>query len=92
MKKFKDTFNYLLFDQSTSQFFNKTQIDVYIKFVCSAIAEAIDASISKFKASTRVISDFDEACNLTRIRANQVRRTFQDELVVQENTEQTLQI
>ncbi len=92
MKKFKDIFNYLLFDQSTSQFFNKIQINVYIKFVCSAITEVINASISKFKASIRVIFDFDEACNLTRIQANQARRTFQDELVVQRNTEQTLQI
>jgi hypothetical protein len=92
MKKFKNTFNYLLFDQSTLQFFNKIRINVYIKFVCSAITEVINASISKFKASIRVIFDFDEACNLTRIQANQARRTFQDELVVQRNTEQTLQI
>jgi hypothetical protein len=81
MKKFKNIFNYLLLDQSTSQSFNKNQINVYIKFVCSAITEVMNAFISKFKASIRVISDFDEACNLTRIRANQARRTFQDELV-----------
>jgi hypothetical protein len=92
MKKFKNIFNYLLFDQSTQQSFNKIQINIYIKFVCFAIAEVINAFTSKFKASIRVISDFDEACNLTRIRTNQARRTFQDELVVQKNTEQTLQI
>jgi hypothetical protein len=75
------------------QLLDSTQIDVYIKFVCSAIAEVINAFISKFKTSVRVISDFDEACNLTRTRANQVRRTFQDELVVQEiNTEQALHV
>jgi hypothetical protein len=91
MKKFKSTLNYLLFDFS-SQFFNATQIDVYTKFVCAAIAEVINAFISKFKTSIRVISEFDEECNLTRIRANQVRRTFQNELVAQENTKQTLQI
>jgi hypothetical protein len=93
MKKFKNSLNYLIFEQSTSQsFFNKTQIDVYIKSVCSAIAEVIDTFISKFKTSTRVIFEFDETCNLTRIRANQVRRTFQDELVAQENTKQTFLI
>jgi hypothetical protein len=92
MKKFKKILNYLLFDQSTLQFFDAAQIDIYIKFVCSAITEVISAFTSKFKASTRVIFDFDETCNLTRIRANQVRRTFQDELVAQENTKQTLLI
>jgi hypothetical protein len=92
MKKFKNILNYLLFNQSISQSFNKNQIDAYIKFVCSAITEAIDAFTSKFKTSTRVIFEFDEACNLTRIWANQARRTFQDELVVQKNTEQALQI
>jgi hypothetical protein len=92
MKKFKKILNYLFLDQFTLQSFNAVQIDIYIKFVCSAIAEVLNAFISKFKASTRVISDFDEACNLTRIRANQVRRTFQDELVAQENTKQTLLI
>jgi hypothetical protein len=81
MKKFKSIFNYLLFDQSTSQSFNKIQIDVYIKFVCFAITEVINAFISKFKTSIRVISDFDEACNLTRTQTNQARKTFQDELV-----------
>jgi hypothetical protein len=81
MKKFKSTLNYLLSDQSMSQSFDKTQIDVYTKFVCFAIADVISAFISKFKTSTRVIFDFDEACNLTRTRANQVRRSFQDELV-----------
>ncbi len=92
MKKFKSIFNYLLFDQSTSQLFNKNEINVYIKFVCSVIAEVMNAFISKFKASIRVISDFDEACNLTRTRANQTRRTFQDELVAQKDTKQTLLI
>jgi hypothetical protein len=92
MIKFKNILNYLLFDQSTSQFFDAVQMNVYIKFVCSAITEVINAFTSKFKASIRVTFDFDETCNLTRIQANQVRRTFQDELVVQENTEQTLQI
>ncbi len=75
MKKFKNIFNYLLLDQSM-QLFDSIQIDVYIKFVCSAIAEIINAFISKFKTSVRVIFDFDEACNLTRTRANQARRTF----------------
>ncbi len=92
MKKFKNTFNYLLFDQFTLQSFDAIQIDIYIKFVCSATAEVINAFISKFKASTRVIFDFDETCNLTRTRTNQFRRTFQNELVVQKNTKQTLQI
>jgi hypothetical protein len=92
MKKFKSIFNYLLFDQFTLQFFDAIQIDIYIKFVCSAITEIINAFTSKFKASIRVIFDFDETCNLTRTRANQVWRTFQDELVVQENIKQTLQI
>jgi hypothetical protein len=92
MKKFKDIFNYLLLDQSM-QLFDSIQIDVYIKFVCSAIAEVINAFISKFKTSVRVIFDFDEACNLTRTRANQVRKTFQNELVVQKiNTEQALHV
>jgi hypothetical protein len=70
MKKFKNTLNYLLFDQSISQSFNKNQIDAYIKFVCSTITEVINAFTSKFKTSTRVIFEFDEACNLTRIRTN----------------------
>jgi hypothetical protein len=48
MKKFKRIFNYLLFD-SSSQFFNAVQIDVYIKSVCNAIAEVRNAFISKFK-------------------------------------------
>jgi hypothetical protein len=92
MKKFKSILNYLLFDQST-QHFDATQIDVYIKFVCVAITEVINAFISKFKTSIRVIFDFDEACNLTRTRANQARRTFQDELVAQKvNTEQALHV
>jgi hypothetical protein len=92
MKKFKDTLNYLLSNQLTSHSFDAAQIDVYIKSICFAIAEVINAFISKYKTSTRVISSFDETCNLTRIRTNQARRTFQDELVVQENTEQTLQV
>jgi hypothetical protein len=92
MKKFKNIFNYLLFDQSASQSFDAAQIDVYIKFVFSAITKVISVFISKFKALIRVIFDFDETCNLTWIRANQVRRTFQDEIVIQKNTEQTLQI
>jgi hypothetical protein len=93
MKKFKNTLNYLFSDQSMSQLFDKTQLDVYIKFVCSAITDVISAFISKFKTSIRVIFDFDEACNLTRIRANQVRRSFQDELVAQKiNTEQALHV
>ncbi len=93
MKKFKNIFNYFFFDQSMSQFFDKIQIDVYIKFVCSAITNVINASTSKFKTSIRVIFDFDEACNLTRTRTNQVRRSFQDELVAQKiNTEQTLHV
>ncbi len=92
MKKFKSILNYLFFDQSTSHSFNKIQINVYTEFVCSAIAKVINAFISKFKASIRVIFDFDEVCNLTRIRANQARRTFQNVFVVQKNTEQTLQI
>jgi hypothetical protein len=92
MKKFKDILNFLLFDQLTSQSFDAAQIDVYIKFVCFAITNVINAFISNFKASTRVTFDFDETCNLTRIRTNQVRKTFQDELVIQKNTEQTLQI
>jgi hypothetical protein len=91
MKKFKSILNYLLFDQLTSQHLDAAQIDAYIKFVCFAIAKVICEFISKIKASIRVTFDFDETCNLTRIRANQVRRTFQDELVIQENTEQTLQ-
>ncbi len=92
MKKFKNTLNYLLFDQST-QHFDATQVDVYIKFVCAAITKVISAFISKFKTSIRVTFDFDQTCNLTRTRANQVRRTFQDELVVQEaNTEQALHV
>jgi hypothetical protein len=91
MKKIKNIFNYLLL-VSSSHFFNAAQIDIYTKFVCAAIAEVISASISKFKTSTRVTSEFDKACNLTRTRANQVRRTFQDELVAQENTKQTFQI
>jgi hypothetical protein len=92
MKKFKSIFNYLLFDQST-QHFDATQVDVYIKFVCAAITEIISAFTSKFKTSIRVTFDFDETCNLTRTRANQVRRTFQDELVAQEvNTEQALHV
>jgi hypothetical protein len=92
MKKFKSILNYLLFNQSM-QFFDSIQIDVYIKFVCSAIAEIISAFILKFKTSARVIFDFDEACNLTRIRANQVRRTFQNELVAQKiNTEQAFHV
>ncbi len=83
MKKFKSSLNYLFFELSSSQsFINKTQIDVYIKFVCSAITETIKTCTSKFKTSIRVTFDFDEACNLTRIRTNQARRTFQDELVV----------
>jgi hypothetical protein len=82
MKKFKSILNYLLFDQSTSQSSNSTQINVYIKFVCHAIVETMKAFTSKFIASTRVIFEFNEACNLTRIQTNQVRRTFQDELVV----------
>ncbi len=93
MKKFKSILNYLLSDQSMSQLFDKTQIDVYTKFVCSAITDVIDAFISKFKTSARVIFDFDETCNLTQIRANQVRRSFQDELVAQKiNTEQALHV
>jgi hypothetical protein len=48
MKKFKSIFNYLLFDQSTSQFFDAIQIDVYIKFVCSAITEIINAADGKW--------------------------------------------
>jgi hypothetical protein len=93
VKKFKNIFNHLLFDQSMSQSFDKTQINVYTKFVCFAIASVISAFISKFKTSTRVIFDFDEACNLTRTRANQVRRSFQDELVAQKiNTEQALHV
>jgi hypothetical protein len=92
MKKFKNILNYLLFDQST-QHFDATQVDVYTKFVCAAITEIISAFISKFKTSIRVIFDFDETCNLTRTRANQARRTFQDELVAQKvNTEQTLHV
>jgi hypothetical protein len=91
MKKFKDILNYLLLEQSM-QSFNSSQIDVYIKFVCSAITKVINAFISKFKTSIRVTFDFDEACNLTRTRTNQVRRTFQDELVAQKNTKQTLLI
>jgi hypothetical protein len=92
MKKFKSIFNYLLSDQST-QHFDAIQIDVYIKFVCAAITKIINAFISKFKTSIRVTFDFDETCNLTRIRANQVRRTFQDELVAQKvNTEQALHV
>ncbi len=92
MKKFKNIFNYLLLNQSM-QFFDSIQIDVYIKFVCSAITKVINAFILKFKTSARVISDFDETCNLTRIRANQVRRTFQDELVAQEiNTKQAFHV
>ncbi len=69
MKKFKNTLNYLLLDQSM-QFLDSIQIDVYIKFVCSAITKVINAFISKFKTSVRVTSDFDEACNLTQTRAN----------------------
>jgi hypothetical protein len=92
MKKFKSIFNYLLFDQST-QHLDATQVDVYTKFVCAAITKVISAFIAKFKTSIRVTFDFDETCNLTRIRANQVRRTFQDELVAQEvNTEQALHV
>ncbi len=92
MKKFKNILNYLLSNQFTFYFLDAAQIDVYIKFLCSAIVKVINAFISKFKTSIRVISNFDETCNLTRTRANQVRRTFQDELVVQENTKQALQI
>jgi hypothetical protein len=92
MKKFKSIFNYLFSNQFTFHFFDAIQMNVYIKFVYSAFAEIINAFISKFKASIRVISSFDETCNLTRTRANQIRRTFQNELVVQENTKQTLQI
>jgi hypothetical protein len=92
MKKFKNILNYRFFDHSM-QSFDSIQIDVYIKFVCSVIAEVISAFISKFKTSVRVTSDFDEACNLTRTRTNQVRRTFQDELVAQKiNTEQALHV
>jgi hypothetical protein len=43
MKRFKSIFNYLFFDQSMSQFFDTTQIDVYIKFVCFAITNVINA-------------------------------------------------
>jgi hypothetical protein len=75
MKKFKSIFNYLFFD-SSSQSFNAIQIDIYIKFICAAITKVINAFISKFKTSTRVFFEFDEACNLTRIRTNQARRTF----------------
>jgi hypothetical protein len=91
MKKFKSVLNYLFSDQST-QYFDATQVDVYIKFVCAAIAEIISAFISKFKTSIRVTFDFDETCNLTRIRTNQVRRTFQDELAQEVNTEQALHV
>jgi hypothetical protein len=80
MKKFKSILNYLLSDQST-QSFDATQVDVYIKFVCAAITKIISAFTSKFKTSIRVIFDFDEACNLTRTRTNKARRTFQNELV-----------
>ncbi len=76
-----------------SQLFDKTQIDVYTKFVCSAITDVINAFISKFKTSIRVIFDFDEACNLTRTRTNQARRSFQDELVAQKiNTKQAFHV
>ncbi len=92
MKKIKSILNYLLFDQST-QHFDATQVDVYIKFVCAAITKVINAFISKFKTSIRVIFDFDETCNLTRTQTNQARRTFQDELVVQKiNTKQALHV
>jgi hypothetical protein len=91
MKKFKSILNYLLFDQPTSQSLNSALIDVFTTSVCSAIVEAMKAFTPKFKVSTRAISGFDEACNLTRTRANQARRTFQDELAAQRNTEQALQ-
>jgi hypothetical protein len=49
MKKFKSTLNYLLFDQSTLQSFNKIQINVYIKFVCFAITEVLNALLKDRK-------------------------------------------
>jgi hypothetical protein len=92
MKKFKNILIYLFFDQSTSQSFNSAQINVYIKFVCHAIVETMKAFTSKFITSICVIFEFDEACNLTRTQTNQVKRTFQNELVAQKNTNQTFQI
>jgi hypothetical protein len=50
MKKFKNIFNYLFFDQSTFQILSSTQIDIYIKFVCFAIVEIMNAFYFKVQS------------------------------------------